>query len=229
MRMDMVSYKYGASHLERMRFRMDRTAIFKLTYGLFFIGTKSEESENICVINTAAQVTQTPLRISVTMLKSGYTHDLIQKSGQFSLGIMGRSASMDAIAHFGQLTGRSTDKLSGWQIERDSLGNPQFSQGCIATLSGKVVQSLDLGTHTLFIADVVDGASLSDEQPLTYADYRVLKAGGSLSGGAAPKPKAAYQCTICHYVYDGEIPFEELPDDWVCPVCGKPKSVFAKM
>ena len=207
---------------------MDETAVFKIAYGLFFIGSRYEDKENICVINTAAQVTQEPLRISVTLLKTSYTHQLLQQSGQFSLGILGQSAKLDAIAHFGQTSGRDGDKLSGWAVEHDLLGNPLFAQGCVATLSGKVVQRVDLDTHTLFIADLADAKVLSDEPPMTYGDYRLLKAGGAPKA-AASQEKAAYQCTICHYVYDGEIPFEELPEDWVCPVCRKPKSVFVRM
>lgn len=206
---------------------MDETAIFKISYGLFFIGTEFEGKSNICVINTAMQVTQEPLRVSVTMLKTGYTHDLIEQSGKFSIGIMGRRVALDDVAHFGQNCGRNMDKLAGYDVKTDALGSPLYEKGCIASLCCKVIETVDLGTHTIFIADLADAKNLSNDAPLTYADYRVLKAGGTLDAAAEEKP--SWQCTICHYVYDGDVPFEELPEDWVCPVCKQPKSVFTKI
>lgn len=209
---------------------MDETAIFKISYGLFYIGTEYRGVKNICVINTAIQVTQEPLRVSVTMLKGGYTHDLIVESGKFSIGIMGQNVSLEDVAHFGQNSGRNMDKLAGYSCETDSLGNPLYTRGCVASLSCRVTGAVDVGTHTIFIADLTDAKNLSSDSPLTYADYRALKAGGKRNSPQEPaKDKAVYQCSVCHYIYDGDIPFEELPDDWVCPVCKKPKSVFVKI
>lgn len=208
---------------------MEETAVFKISYGLFFTGAEWEGKRNICVINTAIQVTQEPLRVSITMMKGGYTHELIQKSGKFSLGILGQDAPLEDIAHFGQLSGRDTDKLSGYDCQTDALGNPLYVKGCVASLCCRVRSEVDLGTHTLFIADLVDARNLSGEEPLTYAGYRARKAGAALPAAGPADRKEEWQCTICHYVYDGDIPFEELPDDWVCPVCKRPKSAFVKM
>ena len=210
---------------------MDETAIFKLSYGLFYLGSHSNGKGNICVVNTVAQVTQEPLRVSVTVLKGGCTHDMIAESGVFSVGIMGVNASLDDVAHFGQLCGFNTDKLAGYEYETDVLGSPLYSRGCIATLCCKVIQTVDLGTHSLFIADLVDAKNLSNDEPLTYAGYRDLKMGKkpAASSSAEEEKPAAWQCTICHYVYDGDVPFEDLPDDYVCPICGKPKSAFVRI
>jgi len=208
---------------------MDKTAVFKLSYGLFFLGSEWEGKKSICVVNTVEQLTQTPLRVGVTMLKTGYTHSLVEKSGKFSAGIMSREATMEDIAHFGQSSGRDTDKLAGFDVQTDQLGSPLYQKGCNAAFCCRVVDSVDLGTHTLFIADLIDAKTLSDKPSLTYSDYSILKSGGTLSGGEEKKPKDIWQCSICHYVYDGDIPFEELPDDWLCPVCKKPKSVFTKI
>lgn len=209
---------------------MDETAIFKISYGLFFLGTEYEGKKNICVVNTVAQVTQEPLRVLVTMMKGGYTHELILQSGKFSVGVMDEGVNLDDVAHFGQQCGRDTDKLQGYDIKTDKLGNALYDQGCCASLCCKVIQTVDIGTHTLFIADLVDAKNLSDLTPLTYGEYRELKSGRKKQNTGAPAPqKNAWQCTICHYVYDGDIPFEDLPDDYVCPVCGKPKSAFVKM
>lgn len=207
---------------------MDATAIFKISYGLFFVGSKAGDAAGICVINTAMQVTQEPLRISVAMTKGGYTQGLIEKSGQLSLGVLGQEAALADIAHFGQQSGKDTDKLAGKAISTDSLGNPVYEAGCIALLTARVIQTVDVGTHIIFIADVVDAKNLSDAPPMTYADYRALKSGKQPAAAAGSEAAAQWQCSICHYVYDGEIPFEQLPEDWVCPVCGRGKDVFVK-
>lgn len=207
---------------------MDETAIFKLSYGLFFVSTSFEGRQNACVVNTVSQVTQEPLRVSLCMLKTSLTHDMIQKSGHFCVSVIGRDTALEEIAHFGQASGRNTDKFAGRSLQLDKNGDPVLAEGCIATLSCKVIQKVDLGTHTLFIADLTDAKNLSDTLPMTYADYRVLKSGGRLDQPQA-KQDQKWQCSICHYVYDGEIPFEDLPDDYVCPICKKPKSAFVKV
>ena len=207
---------------------MDETAIFKISYGLFFVSTSFEGRKNACVVNTVAQVTQEPLRVSLCMLKTGLTHEMIQKSGHFCVSVIGRDSSLEEIAHFGQLSGRDTDKFAGRTIQPDCNGDPVLAEGCIAALSCNVIQEVDLGTHTLFIADLADAKNLSDALPMTYADYRILKSGGRLD---QPETKQGqkWQCSICHYVYDGDIPFEDLPDDYICPICKKPKSAFVKV
>lgn len=208
---------------------MQEDAIFKLSYGLFFLGAEAAGKNNICVVNTVEQVTQEPLRISVTVLKTNLTAELIYKSRKFSAGVIDTSVNLGDISHFGGKSGRDIDKLSGKECKTDSLNNPVYSKGCNAILSGSVTEVVDLGTHYLFIADLADAEVLSDNPSLTYADYRAMRAGTYNNQGSAKAPeKETWQCAVCHYVYDGDIPFEELPDDYVCPVCKKPKSVFHK-
>lgn len=206
---------------------MEMNAVFKISYGLFFISTEYKGQKAACVVNTVTQVTQTPILISVTVLKSNFTHDMIKKSNKFFLGIMGQKVDLNLIDNFGSKSGRNFDKFQNAQYEKDILENPIIEDGCIATLSCKVVQTVDLPTHTTFIAELVDAKNISKEEPITYADYRNKKV--KLKGGEKMAETATYECTICHYVYDGDIPFEELPDDYVCPVCGEPKSAFEKV
>ncbi|MFZ2538121.1 MAG: flavin reductase [Oscillospiraceae bacterium] len=208
---------------------MDDSAVFKLSYGVFFIGTELNGQKNICVVNTVAQVTQEPLKLSVTVLKSNLTAELIKESKKFSVGIIGEKVNLDDVAHFGQLSGRDVDKIVGYDCSDDILGNPLFANGCIASLCGKVTDTIDLGTHYLFIADLVDAAVLSEDKPITYNEYRAMKAGTYKPNTDSGEKRDTWQCTVCHYIYDGEIPFEELPDDYICPVCKKPKNVFVKI
>ncbi|MCC8022414.1 MAG: flavin reductase [Clostridiales bacterium] len=212
---------------------MDTTAIFKISYGRLFLGSAYNGRENLCVVNTVAQVTQEPMKVSVTILKDNYTCEIIKKSRKFSAAVLGEKANLEDIAHFGTLSGRAMDKLEGYKIRRDTLGNPVYSEGCIAVLSAEVCDVVDLGTHYLFIAELKDAENLDNARPMTYAMYRDFKSGTAKqpTAGQAAQTEAAtvWQCSVCHYVYDGDIPFEDLPDDYVCPVCGKDKSYFVRM
>lgn len=212
---------------------MDDTAVFKISYGVFYLGCEDHGDKNVCVVNTVVQVTQEPLKVAVTILKTSKTHDMIKNARKFSVGIMGENASMDTIHHFGMKSGHQVDKLKDFPYKTDLLGNPLIDEGCIATLCCKVCDEVDLGTHTMFIADLVDAKNLSNEQPLTYNQYRANRISGkkpqSNTNETAKEPKEVWQCSVCHYVYDGDIPFEDLPDDYVCPICKKPKSVFKKV
>lgn len=209
---------------------MDDTAIFKISYGMFYLGCEDNGKKNACVVNTVAQVTQEPLRVSVTILKTNLTNDMILNAQKFSVGIMGQNASMDTIHHYGGQSGRDVDKLANRNFKIDILGNPLVDEGCIATLCCKVCQTIDLGTHTMFIADIVDAKNISNEEPMTYKDYRDIRAGKkSPNSTQKSEEKDVWQCTVCHYIYDGDIPFEDLPDDYICPICKKPKSVFKKV
>lgn len=218
---------------------MDKTALFTITYGVYILGVATNERYNACVINTLSQVTQTPERVSVTVLKSNLTHDMVQESKQFSVSVLGKHAELDMIARFGFQSGREVDKLVDFPYHVDTLDNPVIEVGAVATMSCKVINEIDLGTHTLFIGDVVEARNLDKEEPMTYAYYRDLKMGKvtqtsedkTLANEKVEESvanKETYQCSVCHYVYDGETPFEELPDDYKCPLCNQPKSVFVK-
>lgn len=212
---------------------MDNTALFTIPYGVYILGTELNGQKNACVINTLSQVTQEPVRVSVTVLKTNLTHDMIQQSHKFSVSVLGKHASLDTIARFGFQSGRTVDKLDGFPYEIDSLGSPVITTDSIATMSCRVVESLDLGTHTLFIGEVLEARNLDREEVMTYAYYRDLKTGKVVRDKVqeikeTELPKEVYQCSVCHYVYDAETPFEELPDYYVCPLCNQPKSVFVK-
>lgn len=210
---------------------MDQTALFTLTYGVFILGAENNGAKNACIINTCMQLTAEPARVSVTVLKSNLTHYMVDASKKFTVSVLGKHASLDTIAHFGFQSGRSVDKFQDFEYKVDTLGTPVIEKDSIATFSCKVVEQIDLGSHTLFIGEVIDATKLINGEPMTYAYYRDLKAGKvqpvSLGGSVEPtKEQVQYECSVCHYIYDGEVPFEELPDTYLCPICGKPKSVF---
>lgn len=214
---------------------MDPNAVFTITYGLYILASEYNGQKNACIVNTVAQVTQTPLVMSVTVMKTNLTHDLIKKSGKFSVSVLGQHADLTIVERFGTVSGRETDKFSGFECKEFESGDPLIEQGAIAVMDCKVISSVDLGTHTVFFADLVDAVNVARALPLTYTLYRDAKMGKARLNPvhAAPaKPGAVaevWQCTVCHYIYDGDIPFNELPDDYTCPLCGVGKEFFEKL
>lgn len=221
---------------------MDNKAFFKLTYGLFVAGTTWEDKQNACIINTATQATSEPGRMLATMMKTNYTTELIQKKGSLTISVLALDCPLNLIGNFGFSSGRDRNKFEDIPYALDEQGNPYILEHTIARFSCKVEQTIDLGTHCLFVCAVTEAEVTGSGQPMTYASYRILKTGGSVPGLEKPeaaakapessaaavpeKPQKRWVCSVCHYVYDGEIPFEELPEDYVCPVCKRPKSVF---
>ena len=202
---------------------MDAKAMFKLSYGLFVLTAKDGEKDNGCIINTASQVTAEPNRITIAVNKSNYTHDMIKKTGVFNVSILSQDVTFDTFKHFGFQSGRDTDKFDGYaDAERSANGLFYLTKGTNALISAKVTDMKEFETHTLFIADVTECRVLSDVESVTYADY---------FAHIKPKPqpveekKAGWVCKICGYVYEGE----ELPADFICPLCKHPASDFEKL
>lgn len=190
---------------------MNNAAMFQLTYGLFVLTAKDGEKDNGCIINTVQQVTSTPNRISIAVNKNNYTHDMIIKTGEFNVSILSEEVPFDIFKHFGFQSGRDTDKFAEFHVyNRSENGIAYLNKYANAFLSGKVVQTVDLGSHTLFIADVTDGEVLSSVPSVTYAYYHK---------NIKPQPQATkakgWRCKICGYIYEGE----ELPADFICPIC----------
>ncbi len=203
---------------------MDTKTLFNLTYGLFVFTSRFDGKDSGCIINTAGQVTDTPNRISVTVNKANFTHDLAMKSGIFNVSILSEAASFDTFRHFGFQSGRDVDKFAGYDsCQRSGNGLYYITAGTNGVLSAKVEQAVDLGTHTLFIATLDDMKVLSDVPSATYAYYHA---------NIKPKPQApkakgktVWRCVICGYIYEGK----ELPADFICPLCKHPASDFEKV
>ena len=150
---------------------MDNTAFFDLTYGLFVIGTRSGDKQNACITNTVMQVAASPTRVTLACINGNYTPELISESGVFTVGILDETVDYDYIANFGLQHGRDTDKFKGLEVEYDCNNAPYVKDHICSLLSCKVISSEDMGTHTLFIAEVVDAVKISDDRPVTYAEY----------------------------------------------------------
>lgn len=203
---------------------MNKKAMYNLTYGLFVLTSRLDGKDSGCIINTAGQVTSTPNRISITVNKDNYTHDLVMKSKKFNLSILSEKADFEIFKHFGFQSGRTVDKFQDYaHCMLSENGLYYITEGTNAYISATVEQTLDLGSHTMFIASVDDMEVLSSDPSATYAYYQ---------SNIKPKPeqktassKTAWRCTVCGYVYEGE----ELPADYICPLCKHPASDFEKV
>lgn len=198
---------------------MDNKALFKISYGLYLLSAKENGKDNGCIVNTLSQITDSPLRVSVTVNKLNLTHDMIKRTGMFGASILSESAPFDIFRSFGFQSGKDAQKFEGFDAEEDINGILHLTKHCTGFVSGKVVEEYDLGTHTTFIADVVDAGVLSEENSMTYTYYH------KFVKPAPPAKKAAvkgWRCTVCGYVYEGE----ELPADFICPLCKHGASDF---
>ena len=199
---------------------MDQSAMYKLGYGLYVLITK-DEKDNGCIVNTVMQITTTPNRMMITVNKMNYTHDIIQKTKEFNISVLAQSCTFDTFKHFGYQSGRDVDKFASYtNCLRSENGLLYITEGANAYISAKVVDTIDCGTHSMFIADVLDAKVLSKESSVTYDYYQ---------SNIKPKPgetkKSGYRCKICGYIYEGE----ELPEDFICPICKHGASDFEKI
>ncbi len=195
---------------------MNPKAMYQLSYGLFALTSARDGRDNGCIVNTVMQVTSSPNRISVAVNKQNYTHDLIMDTGIFNVSVLTTQTPFSVFQRFGFQSGKDTDKFAGFpDAARTENGLLRLSSCANAYLSGKVVQTFDLGTHTMFLSDVTDGDVLSSIPSVTYSYYQSeIKPKPQEADASAPQKKG-FRCTICGYVYEGD----ELPADFICPIC----------
>ena len=203
---------------------MNKKAMYQLTYGLFVLTARMGDIDNGCIINTAGQVTSTPYRISITVNKDNFTHDLVKESGKFNISVLSERAGFETFQHFGFQSGKTVNKFDGYHsCKRSTKGLYYITEGTNAYISAAVEQTIDLGSHTMFIASVEDMDVLASVPSATYAYYQ---------SNIKPKPekpavtgKTVWRCVVCGYIYEGE----ELPADFICPICKHPASDFEKV
>lgn len=200
---------------------MDSNCMRALSYGLFVVTAREGEKDNGCITNTVQQLTTTPNVISLAVNKDNYTHGMIERTGVFNVSVISEKADFSLFKHFGFQSGATVDKAQGYNhFIRSENGLYYVTEGVNAFMSAKVINTVDLGTHTLFIAEVTDGATLDSAPSATYAYYH---------SNIKPKPqkpkKTVWRCKICGYEYEGE----ELPADYTCPLCKHPAEDFEKI
>ena len=190
---------------------MDTSVLFKIGYGLYVLTANEGEKDNGCIINTVMQVTSDPVQIAIAVNKKNYTNGMIQRTKKFNLSILSEEADFPEFKHFGYQSGKDVNKFESFELaKRSPNGVLYVTEGANAFISAYVKQEIDLGTHTLFIAQLVEAENLTDKPTMTYDFYQ---------NNVKPKPqpvnKKGWRCKICGYIYEGEV----LPPDYICPIC----------
>ena len=227
---------------------MNTKALWDLTYGVYVIGANRADKLNAQIGNTLFQITSEPPVVAVSINKSNFTHDFIRESKVFTASVLAQDTPLSFIGNFGFKSGRDINKLEGVGYKLGETKAPVVLENAISYLEVKVDKEVDVGTHTIFIGDVVAAEVLNEKPCMTYAYYRQVKRG--VTPRTAPtyveeKKEAVtnmskYKCSVCGYIYDPELgdpdggikpgtPFESIPDGWTCPVCGASKSDFEKV
>ena len=240
------------AHCEIDRSKIDLAAFNTITYGLYVVTARDGEKRNGCIVNTAVQVAGEPCQVSVSVSKANLTHEFILRSGQFAVSVLEQETPLPLIGIFGFHLGRDYDKFAHAKYRDGLTGCPLLTEHTLAAIEAKVRTAVDCGSHTTFVADVVASELVRSAKPLTYAYYHEVK--GGKTGKNAPTYAATqvsesaesterstkmkkYVCQVCGYVYDpaagdpdngvpAGTPFEKVPVDWVCPVCGAGKDQF---
>lgn len=193
----------------------DPKALTRIGYGLYVLTAREGKKDNGCIVNVVAQATDTPLQMIITVNKKNYTHDMIMHTGVFNVSMLTEKTPMDVFKHFGFQSGRDVNKFENCPAEHRATNGvlyiPNYTN---AFISGKVVKTVDLGTHTLFIAQVTEAKSLGDDPSLTYSYYHQNIKPKPIINTDGPKV-TGWRCKVCGYVYEGE----NLPEDFICPWC----------
>ncbi|HEY3388764.1 MAG TPA: flavin reductase, partial [Prolixibacteraceae bacterium] len=234
--------------------KMNFETYFKISYGLYIVTTQSGNIKAGYIANTLFQVTAKPPQFAISCNKDNYTANLIKQSGKFAFSVLSEKANPKLIGNFGYKSGRDFDKFDGVNYFNGKSGIPIVTDSSVAWFECTVTQSYEIGTHIIFIGEVIDNGMIEEKgKPLTYGYYQeVFKAFSPKNSptyiekekiqelsGIIKSQAEVWQCQLCHYEYESEkgdpisgidpgTSFLDLPDDWVCPICGASKSMFEK-
>ena len=217
---------------------MDKTLFHDISYGMYVVSTSFKGRNVGCIINTFCQITAEDMVVSISLNKNNYTNIALRESRHFTLSIISESTQPEVIKKFGFYSSKEVDKFSSFEYENIS-GLPVIKENTCGYFTCEVFNIVDCGTHDLFLAKVSTCERLNNNPPMTYSYYHnVVK-------GKAPKnaptyieeklekgKEKKYKCSLCGYIYDDEkeqTKFANLADDWTCPLCGAPKSLFEEI
>lgn len=226
---------------------VDNKAFYKLSYGMYIISSFSGDKINGQIANTVFQITSDPQMVAVSINKENLTHEYIQKGKRIGISVLCEDTPMDFIGKFGFKSGRDIDKFSGVSYKMLESGLPIVLENSVSYFELELEKEVDVLTHTIFIGRVVSAEVINDADQMTYKYYQNVKHGKSPKGAptyleGAPeattkKDIKKYKCSICGYIYDPSLGdtdsgisantlFEDVPNDWVCPICGASKEEF---
>jgi flavin reductase (DIM6/NTAB) family NADH-FMN oxidoreductase RutF/rubredoxin len=227
---------------------MNTKALYDISYGLYVIASKKGDKFNGQIANTVIQVCSEPVKITVAINKNNYTHEFITDSKAFTVSILSKDTPLSFIGNFGFKSGRDVDKFKTTNYKLTDNKLPVVTDNALSYLEARVINTVDVGTHTLFIGELIGAEVLKEGEPMTYAYYHQVKRGTTPKSAPSyveekkeeKSNMAKYKCTVCGYIYDPAVgdpdggikpgtPFGEIPDSWVCPVCGASKDQFEKI
>lgn len=208
---------------------MNSKVLFNVQYGLFVLSSNLDGKDNACIINTVTQVTAAPVskdRISICVNNTNYTHDLIAKSKKFTVSIISEAATFDLFKNFGFQSGKNVDKFADFdKVKRTSNGTLAITEGTNSYISANVINQVELDTHSIFIADVVEMEKFNAVPSTTYNYYQSHIKPKPQPVGKTAEGKTVWRCRICGYEYVSD----ELPADFICPICKHPATDFEKI
>ena len=209
-----------------MNNNIDNNALMNIGYGLYVLTACEGDKDNGCIINVVAQLTSNPTRMLISVNKNNYTHDMIVNTHKFNVSLLTEETPMRVIQHFGFQSGKDVNKFEKCDIvQRASNGIYYIPKYTNSFISGKVVETNDLGTHTLFLAEVTEAVKIGDAPSLTYAYYQKnIKPTMARPVVETETKVTRWVCKVCGYVYEGE----NIPDDFICPWCKHGKEEFEK-
>lgn len=227
---------------------MNPKALYKLGYGLYVVTSRKGEQLNGQIANTVFQVTSEPPTVAMSINKKNLTWEYIKESGVFAVSVLCQDTPLSFVGQFGFKSGRDVDKLTGVNYRLGQTGVPVVLDNTASFLEARVTKAMDVGTHTIFVGEIVDGDVLNEKPCMTYEYYHQVKRGTTPKTAPsyveekreAISKMAKYKCSVCGWIYDPQLgdpdggiapgtPFEKIPDNWQCPVCGAAKSDFEKM
>ncbi len=219
---------------------MTLEALYNISYGLYIVSSGNRETGNGYIANTVFQITSEPPKFAVSCNKNNFTSEFIKKYKTFSVSILSQNAKSETIGNFGFKTGKNFNKLHGFDIKYGKTDVPVVLNDSIAYMEFKLTDEIDMGTHILFIGELIDAQMIAEGEPLTYDYYRKAKKGVTPKNAPSYIKKEkikksegkVYKCNVCGHIYDNnkeKIKFEDLPEDWTCPTCGISKSEFSEI
>ncbi len=233
---------------------MDLAALYSISYGLYIVSSSYQNQMNGQIANTIFQITADPATIGISINQQNLTHMMISQSRKFTISVLEQETPMTLIGQFGFKSGREINKFEGIQYTLGENGMPVVTDHAVATFELDMITHLPIHTHTLFVGKITNATVLSKKEPMTYAYYHMVKKGLTPKNAATYQKTpentqekttggdkmSKYRCLICGYEYDpavGDIDggiqpgtaFEDIPDSWVCPICGASKDQFEKI
>jgi flavin reductase (DIM6/NTAB) family NADH-FMN oxidoreductase RutF/rubredoxin len=229
---------------------MNLQALYKLGYGLYVVCSKKGNQFNGQIANTIFQVCSEPPVIAVAINRQNLTHEFIVQSKVFTGSILSQGVPLSYIGNFGFKSGRQINKFQGVQYKFGETSVPVVLDHTLAYLEAKVINQMEVGSHTIFLGEIVAADVVKEGEPMTYAYYHHVKRGTTPQTAPSYVEESKktvtvsdavkYKCNVCGYIYDPEkgdpdggiksgTPFEEIPDGWACPICGAAKDMFVKV